>query len=195
MKDRSKTKDSLIAELTRLRQRIAEMATQESERRKTEDEKEKLHAQLLQSQKMEAVVQLAEGISHEINNILSAMTGYAHIMKMKMKGDDPLREYTDYLLSLSDRATNLIQNLLSFSSRQITHPRPVNINEVIINSATKQVNNMLKYFHGKDRCTNTKSGCAVSDSEAGSETASAGHAIHGDRRGGRGNPNTCLQGV
>lgn len=131
MKDRSKTKDSLITELTQLRQRIAEMETQESERRKAENEKEKLHSRRLQSQKMEAVVQLAEGISHEINNILTAMTGYAHIMKMKMKEDDPLREYTDYLLSLSDRATNLIQNLLSFSSKQITHPGPVNINKVI----------------------------------------------------------------
>jgi signal transduction histidine kinase/CheY-like chemotaxis protein len=145
MKDSDRTKNSLITELIELRQRIAEMATLESERSQTEDEKEKLHAQLLQSQKMEAVGQLAGGISHDFNNILTAITGYAHIMKMKMNEDDPLRKYTDHLLSLSDRAANLIQSLLAFSRKQVTNPRPVNINEVI-----RTVEKLLLRLIGED---------------------------------------------
>jgi PAS domain S-box-containing protein len=114
-------------------------------RKHSEGEKEKLHAQLLQSQKMEAVGQLAGGISHDFNNILTAMTGYAHILKMKMSEDDPRRKYTDNLLSLSDRAANLIQSLLAFSRKQISNPRPVNINEVI-----RTVEKLLLRLIGED---------------------------------------------
>ena len=64
-------------------------------RRQVEDERERLHTQLLQAQKMEAVGQLAGGISHDFNNILTAMMGYGHILKMKMKEEDPLRTYAD----------------------------------------------------------------------------------------------------
>jgi len=145
MKDQYKTKDTLIHELIELRQRIAEMATLESQRRHSEGEKEKLHAQLLQSQKMEAVGQLAGGISHDFNNILTAMTGYAHILKMKMDEDDPRRKYTDHLLSLSERAANLIQSLLAFSRKQISNPRPVNINKVI-----RTVEKLLLRLIGED---------------------------------------------
>ena len=54
-------------------------------RRQVEDEKGKLHAQLLQAQKMEAVGQLAGGISHDFNNILTAMMGYGHLLQTKLK--------------------------------------------------------------------------------------------------------------
>jgi len=80
-------------------------------RKQGEEEKEKLNAQLLQAQKMEAVGQLAGGISHDFNNILTAMIGYGHLLKMKLKEDDPLRTYADQILLLSDRAANLTQSL------------------------------------------------------------------------------------
>ncbi len=62
---------------------------------------------------MEAIGQLAGGIAHDFNNILTAIIGYAHLLKMKAKEDDPLRTYAEHILSLSDRATNLTQGLLA----------------------------------------------------------------------------------
>ena len=90
-----------------------------------------LENQFRQAQKMEAVGQLAGGISHDFNNILTAIIGYAHMLKMKLKDDEKLRTYADHILSLSDKAANLTQSLLAFSRKQIMNPRPVNLNEII----------------------------------------------------------------
>jgi PAS domain S-box-containing protein len=108
-------------------------------------ERRNLEAQLLQAQKMEAVGQLAGGIAHDFNNILTAMIGYAHIIKMKMKEDDPLRNYADQILSLSDKAANLTQSLLSFSRKRIMNPEPVTLNEVI-----KRIDHLLSRIIGED---------------------------------------------
>ncbi len=114
-------------------------------RRQGEDERAKLHTQLLQAQKMEAVGQLAGGVSHDFNNILTALMGYAHIMKMKMKEDDPLRSYADQILSLSDKAANLTQSLLSFSRKRIMNPEPVTLNEII-----GRIDHLLSRIIGED---------------------------------------------
>ena len=114
-------------------------------RRQVEDEKEKLHAQLLQAQKMEAVGQLAGGVAHDFNNILTAMIGYGHMLKIKMKEDDPLRTYADHILSLSDRAANLTQSLLAFSRRQVMNPRPIDLHDTI-----RRVENLLARIIGED---------------------------------------------
>jgi PAS domain S-box-containing protein len=108
-------------------------------------EHQKLEDQLLQAQKMEAVGQLAGGISHDFNNILTAIIGYAHMLKMKIKDDEKLRTFADHILSLSDRAANLTQSLLAFSRKQIMHSRPVNLNQTIRN-----VEKMLVRIIGED---------------------------------------------
>jgi PAS domain S-box-containing protein len=115
------------------------------ERKKVEEEKEKLHEQLLQAQKMEAVGQLAGGIAHDFNNILSAMIGYGHLLQIKLKEDDPLRIYADHILSLSDRAANLTQSLLAFSRKQIMNPKTVDMNEII-----RKVERLLARIIGED---------------------------------------------
>ena len=114
-------------------------------RRQVEDEKEKLHAQLLQSQKMEAVGQLAGGIAHDFNNILTAMMGYGHLLKMKLKEEDPLRSYAEHILFLSDRAGNLTHSLLAFSRKQIMNPRPVDLNEIV-----RRIDHLLSRIIGED---------------------------------------------
>jgi signal transduction histidine kinase/ActR/RegA family two-component response regulator len=94
-------------------------------------EHKKLEQQLLQAQKMEAVGQLAGGVAHDFNNILSAIIGYGYLLKEKMDADDPLRADVEQILESANRAAEVTRNLLAFSRKQIMNVRPVNVKEII----------------------------------------------------------------
>ncbi len=94
-------------------------------------EKKKLEEQLRHSQKLEAVGQLAGGVAHDFNNILTAITGYGSLIKMKMAEDDPQRGNLQQMLDAAERATSLTRGLLAFSRKQVISPRPVDLNEII----------------------------------------------------------------
>ena len=102
-----------------------------SERKRADEEKERLQMQLLQSQKMEAIGQLAGGVAHDFNNILTALIGYGNLLEMEMPEDDPLREYVEQILYSSEKAANLTQSLLAFSRKQAITLRHHNINDII----------------------------------------------------------------
>ncbi len=108
-------------------------------------ERTKLEDQLRQSQKMEAVGQLAGGIAHDFNNILSAIIGYGHLLRMKMQEDDPLRTNVEHLLEAADRAAHLTHSLLAFSRKQVLIPRPVDLKDVITG-----LEKLLRRVMGKD---------------------------------------------
>ena len=108
-------------------------------------DKKRLEDQLRHSQKMEAVGLLAGGISHDFNNILTAIIGYGNLLKMKTSSDDPLRNYIEQILASSARAANLTQGLLAFSRKQVINPRPMGINE-----ATRRFEKLLIRLIGED---------------------------------------------
>ena len=116
-----------------------------TERKRSEEEKTHLEAQLFQSQKMEAIGTLAGGIAHDFNNILTALTGYATLLQMKMDQKDPLHVYTNHVLSASQKAINLVRSLLAFSRQQT-----INIGLVGINSVIKGTENLLKRLLTED---------------------------------------------
>ena len=95
-------------------------------------EKRLLEQQLAQSQKMEAIGQLAGGIAHDFNNILTAIMGYCNLLLMDIPEGSPLKDPADHILSSSERAANLTRSLLSFSRKQVISPKPVNVNEIVI---------------------------------------------------------------
>ncbi len=90
-----------------------------------------LESQLRQAQKMEAIGALAGGIAHDFNNIITAVTGFGTILQMKMKKTDPLKLYADQILSASQKAASLTQNLLAFSRQQPITLKPLNINTLV----------------------------------------------------------------
>ncbi len=94
-------------------------------------EKKRLEAQLLQAQKMEAIGQLAGGVAHDFNNILTAIGGYGSLLEMKLPEGSPLKEYASEILKAVERGSNLAKGLLAFSRKQPGNPQPVDLNEIV----------------------------------------------------------------
>ena len=90
-----------------------------------------LEEQLLQAQKMEAVGLLAGGISHDFNNMLTAIIGYSALMAMEMADDDPQKSNVNEVMAAAERAADLTRSLLAFSRKQIINPQPADLNEII----------------------------------------------------------------
>jgi len=100
-------------------------------RKRAEEEKRHLESQLHHSQKMEAIGQLAGGVAHEFNNIMTAIIGYGHLLVMKTEEDSQLRHFASQILTSADRAAGLTRSLLTFSRKQIANLHHVNVNETI----------------------------------------------------------------
>jgi len=96
-----------------------------------DSEIEKRTRQLNHSQKMEAIGQLAGGVAHEFNNIMTAIIGYGHLLVMKTEEQGQLRHFASQILTSAERASGLTRSLLTFSRKQITNPHHVNVNETI----------------------------------------------------------------
>ncbi|TAN44867.1 MAG: transporter substrate-binding domain-containing protein [Nitrospirae bacterium] len=94
-------------------------------------ERKRLEEQLRQSQKLDAIGQLAGGVAHDFNNIITAIVGYSHLTLIKLEKNDPLKVNIEQILQASDRATTLTQSLLAFSRKQVINPKPNNLNEIV----------------------------------------------------------------
>ena len=102
-----------------------------TERTKAEEERQALEIQLFQSQKMEAIGQLAGGVAHDFNNILTVICGYADILMSKTPRDTPLYAPLEQILSSTMRAAELTRGLLAFSRKQVLNSRPVDVGEIV----------------------------------------------------------------
>jgi PAS domain S-box-containing protein len=114
-------------------------------------ERKMLENQLLQSQKMEAVGQLAGGVAHDFNNILTAIISYGYLLKKKLKEGDPLNENIDKILLLANRASSITQGLLTFSRKRYLELSPVKLNDIISSSEK-----LLSKFIGEDIAIRTR---------------------------------------
>jgi two-component system, cell cycle sensor histidine kinase and response regulator CckA len=106
-------------------------------------ERRKLHEQFLQAQKMESIGQLAGGVAHDFNNILTVIQGHASMLRSRPGLSNEIKGSVDQILLASERATNLTRQLLTFSRKQATQTRVLDLNEVVAN-LTKMLKHILR---------------------------------------------------
>lgn len=98
---------------------------------RAEEEKERIRAQLLHAQKMEAIGTLAGGIAHDFNNLLTALSGYSQLALNYLDEGRSVREELVKILKIGEKAASLTNQLLAFSRRQILQKEIVNPNDIV----------------------------------------------------------------
>ncbi|MFI5295742.1 MAG: PAS domain S-box protein [Thermodesulfovibrionales bacterium] len=108
-------------------------------------ERKKLEAQLRHAQKMEAVGTLAGGIAHDFNNILNVIIGYGSMVLDRLEDDSISKDQMNEVIAAAERAANLTKRLLTFSRKQITEVKPIDVNGTVTG-----IHKMLVRIIGED---------------------------------------------
>jgi len=116
-----------------------------TDRKYSEEEREKLQAQLNQSQKMESVGRLAGGVAHDFNNMLGAIFGYTELSLRKIAPDHPVYTYLQDIKKAAERSANLTRQLLAFARKQTVAPKILDLNETV-----EGMLKMLRQIIGED---------------------------------------------
>jgi two-component system, cell cycle sensor histidine kinase and response regulator CckA len=118
-------------------------------------EQKNLEAQFVQSQKMQAVGQLAGGVAHDFNNLLTAMIGFCDLLLLRSRPGDPAFGDIMQIKQNANRAANLVRQLLAFSRQQTLQPRVLDITDVLVELShlLRRLigeNIELEFVHGRD---------------------------------------------
>jgi two-component system, cell cycle sensor histidine kinase and response regulator CckA len=100
-----------------------------TERKQAEEEREKLHAQFLQAQKMESVGRLAGGVAHDFNNKLTVILGNTQMAMENLDRSDPVYGELQDVLDAGKQSTDIVRQLLAFARKQIIAPEVLDLNE------------------------------------------------------------------
>ena len=100
-------------------------------RKQAEEEKMRLEAQLRQSQRMEAIGQLAGGIAHDFNNVLIGIKGIAMRALKKTPSENPLYDKLELILKGAQRGHDLVKRILTFSRKGESNFKPVRVGQII----------------------------------------------------------------
>lgn len=114
-----------------------------------------LEAQFAQSQKMQAVGQLAGGVAHDFNNLLTVMIGFCDLLLLRHRPGEQTFADIMQIKQNANRAANLVRQLLAFSRQQTLQPKVLDITDILaeLSNLLRRligVNIQLKVVHGRD---------------------------------------------
>lgn len=115
-----------------------------TQRKLAEEALRQSEGHLRQSQKMEAVGQLAGGIAHDFNNLIAVILLHSELMLRDLEQDCALRRRAEEIRKAADRAASLTRQLLAFSRKQVLQPKVLDLNAVVAD-----MNNMLRRLIGE----------------------------------------------
>jgi PAS domain S-box-containing protein len=101
-------------------------------RRQAEEARLQLEAQLFQAQKMEAIGQLAGGIAHDINNMLTAIMGHLDLLRSKLPPEPALERNLNGIGAAAARSRDIVAKILAFSRKQLSAPKAFDLNEHLL---------------------------------------------------------------
>jgi PAS domain S-box-containing protein len=108
-------------------------------------DRRQLEDQLRQAQKMESIGQLAGGVAHDFNNILTVIQGHAALVGTNSNLPREIQDSISQITQAAERAANLTRQLLAFSRRQLLQPQSLNLNEIVV-----EMGKMLRRILGED---------------------------------------------
>ncbi|MDQ7785466.1 MAG: PAS domain S-box protein [Desulfomonilaceae bacterium] len=107
-----------------------------TERKKAEQEQNRLKAQLFQAQKMESIGTLAGGIAHDFNNLLTIVLGFSELLMSDNDEQSPAYADLQKIHQAAGSGADLVNRILAFSRKADIKPRPLNLNRQIEQAAT-----------------------------------------------------------
>ena len=118
-----------------------------TERKRAEQEKLKLEAQLQRSQKMEAIGTLAGGVAHDLNNILSGIVSYPELLLMDLPSNSHLQKPIQLIQQSGEKAAAIVQDLLTLARRGVAVTKVVNLNMIVTEFLKSPEFGRLSSFH------------------------------------------------
>jgi len=108
-------------------------------------EHKSLEEQFRQAQKMESLGQLAGGVAHDFNNLITVINGFSELVLARLEANDPARPFLEQIKRAGERSAALARQLLIFSRKQVVMPRLLDLNAVI-----SEAEKMLRRIIGED---------------------------------------------
>jgi two-component system NtrC family sensor kinase len=134
-----------VDELTRMvAERTSQLEKANRELLREMEERSSAERQLRHAQKMEAIGQLAAGVAHDFNNVLTVIHGHASMLSMRLGADGPHAKSVSEIRLSAERAANLVRQLLMFGRKQVMQFRNVELSEVL-----RSVSGMLRQLVGE----------------------------------------------
>jgi len=102
-----------------------------TERKRAEEERERIQTQLAAAKKMESVGRLAGGVAHDFNNMLGVIIGNAELAELQIGPNEPLKRYLQSILKASNRSAETVRQLLAFAGEEKIEPKILDLNDTV----------------------------------------------------------------